>query len=70
MSLNLSTDSTIVFNAVSKPIVKSLQVISLSIVPGIPTTVIPSFDNSYPPNNVPLPPITTTVSIFLAFKNS
>ena len=36
VSLILSTHSMIVFNAVSKPIVKSVPLISLSIVPGTP----------------------------------
>ena len=63
MSLILSSESTILFKAVSNPIELSVPKISLSIEAGTPTTGNPnSSENICPPVIEPLPPITTKAS--------
>ena len=47
----------------SKPIVKSVQGMSLSIVPGIPIQLIPALLKAKAPRYEPSPPITTNASI-------
>ena len=60
----LSTQSTIVFKAVSYPIVESVPYKSLSIVPGKPMQgTSNSLANICAPLNEPFPPITTNASI-------
>ena len=57
----MSIASTAVFRAVSYPKVLLVPARSLSIVPGIPTTLTPcSSSKILPPSKEPLPPITTS----------
>ena len=54
---------------VSNPRVKSVPLMSLSIVPGIPTTFIPcSLERASAPRYDPSPPITTIPSISLFLR--
>ncbi len=63
VSLILSTATTAVSTAVSKPIVSSVPKTSLSIVAGIPMILVSvSLLNPNAPLKVPFPPITTSPS--------
>ena len=63
VSRRRSTISMVVLTAVSKPMEKSVEVMSLSIVPGRPTQGTPCSVISVAPRNVPSPPIVTMPSM-------
>ena len=62
VSRSLSMHSTAVLAAVSKPMVYSVQTMSLSMVPGMPTTDTPHLLSSWAPRKVPSPPMATMPS--------
>ena len=63
VSRSLSTSSTTVFIAVSKPMVISVEAMSLSIVPGMPMQGMPASVRSTAPRKVPSPPMATMPSM-------
>ena len=61
--MSLSTASIAVLHAVSNPMVYDEQPMSLSIVHGTPTTMMPCLASARAPLKVPSPPIVTMPSM-------